>query len=115
MSTFYKTHAITTFQQFTGAWLAVYAGPLTSGTVRGYTRRQAAARAKLAILRECRSRAAKSHEILVGELRRANMRTIAQSQANWLRVRDEDRLPPRFRVKRVDAAPKDVKQSVSEI
>jgi hypothetical protein len=110
--TTYKGHTIKPFQQFTGVWLAVYSGPLSAGTARGYTKRHATARAKLAVLREYRSRADKSNEVLNNERRRANRRGYEGLRALWADQRRLEGLPPPFRVRGcVDTVPKDMKES----
>lgn len=110
--TIYKGHSIKPFQQFTGVWLAAYSGPLSTGTARGYTRRHATARAKLAILREFRARAEKSAEVRNNELRRANRRSPGFYGALWDEQRRQEGMPPRFRVRPVDTAPKHGLESV---
>lgn len=93
MSTRYKDHVIKPFQQFAGVWLAYYEGPLTAGTVKGYTRRHATARAKRDILHAARGRADKPFAVMNNELRRASLRTLEQSQALWSARRRLEGLP----------------------
>lgn len=51
----YKGHSIKTFQQFPGAWLAQYSGPLGRAQLPGFTERRAVAKCKAEILHYSRT------------------------------------------------------------